>query len=1037
MTRPTVRSVGDASTGVAPRTGVANAWDPVPISDQESGLVTERAILHGGAMNGVRWSSRAGPWAMPVALGVGLFVLAAASAFVAPAGSRVAAWWPGAGLAVAATATCTGRRRRVILAAVLVGSLLGNLAGGRLPLVALTFAVGNTLEALLVGAWLSRSGRLRLRTMGDLGELLVAASCGAVLVGGIAVLGLVLVGAAAPLAVWPYVSASHAAAVLVVVPIVMGLPGEPHPVGWPERIALWIAVVATSAVVFGIGDDLPITFLVVAVLAWSGSRLGARTAAVQLVVAGITAAVLTRLGLGPFAEVGRIRSPAAAGAMVQMFLVASALVVLVLAVAAAQRMAAIAELADRRRFDQAVLEVVNVGVVACDAEGTIVVRNAAHRELAGDQWAQASDLRYEDGTPVPPGRSPLRRALAGEDATGVPLRVGSRPFELIAVARQIRGEDGRLMGAVAALTDVTAEREVQARLRESVGFRDAVLAASPDLIYTKDADRGGLIWTSRDPAEVFGHQSKVAPGDRITEAYVHPDDLPRMAESDAAARRLDDGEVLALRFRMVDQYGHYHWYTRRITPFRRDAAGRITELLGVVRDVTAAVETQERLAASALHDPLTGLPNRRLLTERLEAALASSTAPVVVLFCDLDGFKHVNDTSGHTVGDAVLIAASARIGGVLRPDDTIARVGGDEFVVLLATPEGGCEVDVVRERARGVARRVTGALDRPVEVDGVEYAVTVSVGIALGHGGDAPQDVLRDADSAMYRAKALGKNRHAMFDEVLRADVAERRHVQQVLREALDGSGGGVLSVAYQPMIDLGTQRLAGVEALARLVDGEGRAIAPDVFIPLAEENGLIAPLGRRVLETACTDLAAWHARHPGRRGVGVSVNLSARQADLTDLPAEVRAALDGAGLAAPLLTVELTETVLVEAGHATLTALHAVREMGVRVAIDDFGTGYAGLRHLAQLPITGVKIDKSFTAGLPDDPTSMTIVRTIASLARDLGLSCVAEGIETDAQLLALPSGLIGQGWLLGRPVTAAEIDALLGDRSFGRPLA
>ncbi len=998
-------------------------------------------------MNEVRRGGRspADRRGFPAALGLALFVLAVASVLIAPAGSRVAAWWPGAGLSVAAVAVSTGRRRWTVLAVVLVAGALGNIAAGRPPVVAVTYAAGNTLEALLVGAWLGRAGPPRLRSMGDLGELLVAAACGAVLAGGVGALGLLMGGGADPLVVWPYVSASHAAAVLVVVPLVMRMPGEPHAVGWPERIALWTAVLAAAGIVFAQGADLPIAFLVVAVLAWAGSRLGARTAAVQLVLVGIIAGALTRAGLGPFAEVGRDRSPAVAGALVQLFLVASALVVLVLAVSAAQRMAAIAELADQRRFDRAVLEVVNAGVLACDAEGTIVVRNAAHRRLTGvadgvpvdsDELVARLEVLTEDGTTVPPDRTPLRRALAGELVTDLPLRIvlaGSRPAEVVAVAREIRGEDGRLMGAVTACTDVTAERQVQDQLRESLAFRDAVLAASPDLIYTKDAERGSLIWVSRRPSEVFGHTSDVRMGDRIPDDYVHPDDLPVMRGSDAAARLLADGEVLALRFRMVDRHGLYHWFARRVTPFRRDADGRITELLGVVRDVTGIVEAEERLAASALHDPLTGLPNRRLLTERLDTALASATAQVVVLFCDLDGFKYVNDTSGHAVGDAVLIAASARIGSVLRPDDTIARVGGDEFVVLLAASEASCAADVVRDRARVVARRITGALRRPVEFDGVPYSVTVSVGIAVGRAGEAPQDVLRDADSAMYRAKSLGKDRHAVFDETLRADVTERRHVQRVLRAALDGSGGAVLSVAYQPMIDLGTQQLAGVEALARLRDGEGRSIAPDDFIPLAEENGLIAPLGRRVLETACTDLATWHARHPARRDLGVSVNLSARQADLTDLAAEVRNALEGAGLAATLLTVELTETVLVEAGHATLTALHALREMGVRIAIDDFGTGYAGLRHLAQLPITGVKIDRSFTAGLPDDPTSATIVRTIASLARDLGLSCVAEGIETDAQLLALPPGLVGQGWLLGKPVSSEEIDVVLADRPFG----
>jgi PAS domain S-box-containing protein len=725
-----------------------------------------------------------------VALGLGLVVLAGAAVLMAPAGSRVPAWWPGAGLSVAAAATATGGRRRMIVLVVLAATVIGNLAAGRSVTIAVALGAGTALEALLVGWWLGRDGAPRLRSMIDLGELLVAASCGAALAGGVAALGVLLVGGSGPMSFLPAVSASHLAAVLVVVPLVMRLPGRPTPVGWPEQITLWTAVPASAGIVFGLGAALPLSFVVVAVLAWSASRIGARAAAVQLVVVGVAAAALTRAGTGPFAQVGRFYPPPAVGTLVQLLVVASALVVLVLAVSAAQRAAAIDELADQRRFDQAVLEVVNAGVVACDAEGAIVVRNAANRRLAGDRQAQAADLRYEDGTLVPPGQSPLRQALAGEDVTGLLLRVGPRPFEIIAVARQIRGEDGRLMGAVAALTDVTAEREVQDRLRESVAFRDAVFAASPDLIYTKDPDRGVLNWVSRDAAEVFGHRPKDVAGERITEAYMHPDDLPRIAESDAAAGRLDDGEVLALRFRVIDQHGRYHWYARRVTPFRRDA-------------------------------------------------------------------------------------------------------------------------------------------------------------------------------------------------------------------------------------------------------DGEGRAIAPDVFIPLAEDNGLIAPLGRRVLETACGDLAGWHARHPSRRGLGVSVNLSARQADLTDLTAEVRDALACTGLAATLLTVELTETVLVEAGHATLAALHTLREMGVRIAIDDFGTGYAGLRHLAQLPITGLKIDKSFTMGLPDDPTSVTIVRTIASLARDLDLSCVAEGIETDAQLLALPSGLVGQGWLLGRPVSCAEIDALLGDRSFGRPLA
>ena len=402
-------------------------------------------------MNGSWHGSRrpARPWALPVALGLALFSLGIASVLLTPPGSRLAAWWPGAGLSVAAVATTSGRRRAVMLLTAVAATGLSTVGTGREPSVALVFTIVNAVETALVGSWLGRAGPPRLRSMRDLGELLVATGCGAAVAGGIAAIGLLLAGIPTTSLIWSYVAASHAAAVLVIVPLVMRLPGRAAPVGWPERAALWVAAVGTAGVVFGLGDDLPLTFLPVAVLAWTSSRLGARASAVQLVVVGITAAALTRLGLGPFAAVGRDR-PSGAGALVQLFVIASAVLVLVLAVSAAQRMAAIAELADQRRFDQAVLEVVNAGVVACDAEGTIVVRNAAHRRLAGDQWAQAADLRYEDGTLVPPGQSPLRRALAGEDATDVVLRVGSRPFEVITVARQIRSEDGRPMGAVAA-----------------------------------------------------------------------------------------------------------------------------------------------------------------------------------------------------------------------------------------------------------------------------------------------------------------------------------------------------------------------------------------------------------------------------------------------------------------------------------------------------------------------------------------------------------------------------------------------------------
>lgn len=975
---------------------------------------------------------RSAVWASPAVVALAVFGLGLVSVLLAPEGSPVAVWWPAAGVAVAAVATTTGRRRGLMLVAVGGASFLANLAAGRSPTSAAAFAVADTVEGLVAGYWLGRHGRPTLLNLPDLGRLLAAAATGAVVAGGLAAVASTAMGGADLLPVWWAVASSHGAAVLVLVPLVMRLPARTVTVGRWEQASSWTAGPVATVAVFAPAQPLPMTFLPVAVLAWTGFRLGVRTATVQLLVVGSLVSILTAHGGGPFAMVGRLAAPPTAGALVQMFLVACTLVVLALAVSVAQREAAHAALVDQQRFDKAVLEVVNAAVVACDADGEIVVRNAAHRRLTG--LTDAENLTSEQH------RTPLRHALAGEDVTDLPLRIGPADtalHDVIATARPIRGADGRLLGAVLACTDVTAERVVQARLRDSVAFHDAVLAASPDLIDIVDAHTLAVLWSSRDVAGVPAPLRTAA-----DDAVLHPDDVHLVRGACDAARHLADGEVASLRYRIRSGEGRYRWFSRRITPFAREPGGLVRQLLGVARDITETVEVERRLADAALHDPLTGLPNRRLLTDRLDAALKEVPADgqVVVLFCDLDGFKHVNDAAGHAAGDAVLTATASRLRAVLRPADTVARVGGDEFAILLHPPSGdpsdGTDGHVgVHERARSVARRVTAALAEPVDVDGNAHTVTVSVGVTMAQPGDDPDDVLRDADAAMYQAKARGKDRHAVYDDTLRADVVERRRVQRVLRAALrdpelppDG-----LTVAYQAIVDLSTQRLAGVEALARLVDDRGLPVAPDVFIPIAEDTGLIAALGRHVLDTACADLATWHAAHPAWRRLGVSVNLSARQADLTDLVAEVRHALDHTGLAPQLLTVELTETVLIEAGHATIQALREMRELGVEIAIDDFGTGYASLRHLAQLPITGLKIDRSFTAGLPDDPTSVTIVRTIAGLARDLGLTCVAEGIETDAQLLALPSGLLGQGYLLGRPVPAGKIDDQLTAQSSG----
>ncbi len=656
-------------------------------------------------------------------------------------------------------------------------------------------------------------------------------------------------------------------------------------------------------------------------------------------------------------------------------------------------------------------------------------------------------------------RSRLEAALAGEHQEFEREITDPRGRNRHSQTAYLPDVDGStVLGVMVLVTDVTervaersalgaavaAERETKERLHEASTFQQAVLAASPDMVDVTDLEHGRSVWASRSLEHALGHPPDHLRGldPRARAALVHPEDLPALEAADAGVRRLADGEVVQVRYRIRHADGTYRWLSRRVTPFTRDGTGAVTHSLAVSRDITDTVEVEERLATAATHDALTGLPNRTLLADRLRHALqrqARGGREVAVLFCDLDGFKRVNDTGGHQAGDAVLVAVAQRLRTVLRPADTVARVGGDEFVLLLepdapTQPDGsatGSPATDFRSGSVAVADRVCAALGEPVPVGRERYHVSVSIGITFAGAGADPEAVLRDADTAMYRAKRRGKARAELFDGALRADAVERAHVEATLRAALHGPGDGhrrpTLSVAYQPVFDLAARAMVGVEALARLHDEHGVPLSPGDFIPVAEDTGMIAELGHRVLETACADLAAWHGADPAWRDLTLGVNLSARQAGLAGLVDEVTGVLQRTGLAAEQLTLELTESVLLDAGRSTLSALHTLRDLGVRIAIDDFGTGYASLRYLAQLPVTSVKVDRSFVVGLPHDRVSRSIVRAIAGLARDLGIGCVVEGIETDEQLTALPAGVLGQGFLLGRPLAEPALRRLL----------
>ena len=471
--------------------------------------------------------------------------------------------------------------------------------------------------------------------------------------------------------------------------------------------------------------------------------------------------------------------------------------------------------------------------------------------------------------------------------------------------------------------------------------------------------------------------------------------------------------------------GAYTLAFTRARPFGDDELAAHAVIAGNAAQVLHVAQLHAELGHLALHDALTALPNRTLFFDRLEQALAHSSrdgSPVSVLMLDLDGFKLVNDGLGHGAGDEVLVEVSGRLRRAVRGSDTVARLGGDEFVVL-------CE-GAGRDHAVGLAAKLEAAVRTPIVVgSGEEVVLTTSVGVAVHthESAEAPvsgADLVRAADAAMYQAKARGKARHTVYDIGMRSGADERARTAVLVRDALLDDG---VVVHYQPIVDLRTGRVTGVEALCRVEAPDGRLLMPAEFIGVAEDRGLVVALGQRVLTRACRQLVAWHEEGLGH--LDVSVNVAAQQAAEDDLADVVAGALAEAGCPPDRLVLELTESTLLTAAPSTLSSLHALRELGVGIAIDDFGTQYASLHYVQHFPITELKVDRSFVAGLPHERVERAIVSAVAGLASDLDLVCVAEGIETPEQAGHLAAlGVRGQGYLLGRPAAAQHCAELLG---------
>jgi diguanylate cyclase (GGDEF)-like protein len=448
-------------------------------------------------------------------------------------------------------------------------------------------------------------------------------------------------------------------------------------------------------------------------------------------------------------------------------------------------------------------------------------------------------------------------------------------------------------------------------------------------------------------------------------------------------------------------------------------------ILGCVAKATLRRE-QSRLQARALHDafhdPLTGLANGALLQERLTRALAAErpARPCAVLFLDLDRFKNVNDSLGHVEGDQLLIAIAERLKGCVRPSDLVARLGGDEFTILL---EGIVDLS----DARRAAERVQRALAAPITLSGQEVYVSASIGIAVSlHGDASAKNLVQDADTAMYRAKARGGGVYEMFDASMQTRAAQFLGLESNLRRALRKHE---FALHYQPIVSFKTGEVAGFEALLRWISPERGLIGPVEFIPVAEQTGLIVPLGKWALGEACRQAKAWENLGPPGQPLFISVNISPRQFAHTELVDDVALVLQETGLSPECLKLEVTESLLIDTVPQALETMGRLRAMGVRLCVDDFGTGYSSLSTLSQFPIQTLKIDRAFVKRLGPDGKHGAIIDTVITLAHTLGMDVIAEGIETAEQLEQLRSRQCeyGQGYFFSRPVAQQEASALL----------
>ncbi len=598
-------------------------------------------------------------------------------------------------------------------------------------------------------------------------------------------------------------------------------------------------------------------------------------------------------------------------------------------------------------------------------------------------------------------------------------------------ARAVRDAQGRFLYYEGFVADITARKQTEEALRDSEERYALAMRGASDGIWDWNLRTGQIYFSARWKEMLGARDPEIGSLPQEWFQRVHPDDLESV-QAAISSHREGITPHFQIEHRMCHADGRYLWMLTR-GAVTRDSAGKATRMAGSQSDITTRKQAEEQLLRDALHDGLTGLPNRVLFADRLERSIARTARDqshhYAVLFLDIDRFKIINDSLGHVAGDTLLVEFAKRLSNCLRPSDTVARLGGDEFTILLDDPK---EPD----DAVSVADRILEGVRKPFVLGNQEVYVTTSIGIATsGTGYSRPQDVLRDADTAMYRAKALGKSRYQIFDTAMHARAMKVLQIENDLRRAIDRAE---FELHYQPILNVGTRRIKGFEALVRWNHPHRGLIPPADFIPIAEETGLIIPIGRWVLNQACTQAAAWQAMFPASP-LDISVNLSGRQFSQADLVEQVIAVLRQTKLPAHNLILEITESVVMENPESTILMLERLKALGVQLNIDDFGTGYSSLAYLQRFPVDTMKIDRSFISKMGHNSENAEIVKTIVELAHNLNMKVTAEGIETAEQFSQL-AGLqceSAQGYFLFRPLDQTEATNILRQSSAGEKAA